>query len=104
VNVQVIAGPAGPLIWVSPALAGARHDIAAALIDAGFLGSAKADRERHLYTLTFATNAALDGESLRRAPNHPMFAEIPKVGPPVGFCAWSRYPSLNVLEIRTLVP
>ena len=38
VNVQVIADPAGRLIWVSPALPGARHDIAAArehgLIDA----------------------------------------------------------------------
>ena len=37
-NVQVIADPAGRLIWVSPALPGARHDIAAArehgLIDA----------------------------------------------------------------------
>jgi hypothetical protein len=30
VNVQVIADPAGRLIWVSPALPGARHDIAAA--------------------------------------------------------------------------
>jgi hypothetical protein len=38
VNVQVIADPAGRLIWVSPTLPGARHDIAAArehgLIDA----------------------------------------------------------------------
>ena len=38
VNVQVLADPAGRLIWVSPALPGARHDIAAArahgLIDA----------------------------------------------------------------------
>lgn len=30
VNVQVIADPTGRLIWVSPALPGARHDIAAA--------------------------------------------------------------------------
>ncbi|GAA3386297.1 transposase family protein [Cryptosporangium minutisporangium] len=30
VNVQVIADPAGRLIWVSPPLPGARHDIAAA--------------------------------------------------------------------------
>jgi hypothetical protein len=30
VNVQVISDPAGRLIWVSPALPGARHDIAAA--------------------------------------------------------------------------
>lgn len=30
VNVQVIADPAGRLIWVSPALPGARHDVAAA--------------------------------------------------------------------------
>jgi hypothetical protein len=30
VNVQVIADPAGRLIWVSPALPGARHDITAA--------------------------------------------------------------------------
>jgi hypothetical protein len=30
VNVQVIADPAGRLIWVSPTLPGARHDIAAA--------------------------------------------------------------------------
>ena len=30
VNVQVIADPAGRLIWVSPAVPGARHDIAAA--------------------------------------------------------------------------
>jgi len=30
VNVQVIADPAGRLVWVSPALPGARHDIAAA--------------------------------------------------------------------------
>jgi hypothetical protein len=30
VTVQVIAGPAGRLIWVSPTLPGARHDIAAA--------------------------------------------------------------------------
>jgi hypothetical protein len=29
-NVQVIADPAGRLVWASPALAGARHDIAAA--------------------------------------------------------------------------
>ena len=29
-NVQVLADPAGRLIWVSPALPGARHDIAAA--------------------------------------------------------------------------
>ena len=38
VNVQVIADPAGRLIWVSPALPGARHDLGAArehgLIDA----------------------------------------------------------------------
>ncbi|MEB3371758.1 transposase family protein [Saccharopolyspora mangrovi] len=38
VNVQVIAGPAGRLIWASPALPGARHDMGAArehgLIDA----------------------------------------------------------------------
>jgi hypothetical protein len=38
VNVQVIADPAGRLIWVSPALPGARHDMGAArehgLIDA----------------------------------------------------------------------
>jgi hypothetical protein len=30
INVHVIADPAGRLIWVSPALPGARHDIAAA--------------------------------------------------------------------------
>ena len=30
VNVQVIAGPAGRLIWTSPALPGARHDMGAA--------------------------------------------------------------------------
>ena len=30
VNVQVIADPAGRLVWVSPALPGSRHDIAAA--------------------------------------------------------------------------
>src|SRR3954467_1812730 len=30
VNVQVIADPAGRLIWVSPALPGARHDMGAA--------------------------------------------------------------------------
>ncbi|ALE84760.1 transposase [Pseudonocardia sp. HH130629-09] len=30
VNVQVIADPAGRLVWISPALPGARHDIAAA--------------------------------------------------------------------------
>lgn len=30
VNVQVVADPAGRLVWVSPALPGARHDIAAA--------------------------------------------------------------------------
>ncbi|MCW2504795.1 MAG: transposase [Actinomycetia bacterium] len=30
VNVQVVAGPAGRLIWVSPALPGARHDLGAA--------------------------------------------------------------------------
>ena len=29
-NVQVIADPAGRLVWVSPALPGSRHDIAAA--------------------------------------------------------------------------
>ena len=29
-NVQVIADPAGRLIWVSPALPGARHDMGAA--------------------------------------------------------------------------
>jgi hypothetical protein len=30
VNVQVIADPAGRLVWASPALPGSRHDIAAA--------------------------------------------------------------------------
>jgi hypothetical protein len=30
VNVQVLADPAGRLIWVSPALPGARHDMGAA--------------------------------------------------------------------------
>ena len=30
VNVQVIADPAGRLVWISPALPGARHDIGAA--------------------------------------------------------------------------
>jgi hypothetical protein len=30
VNVQVVADPAGRLIWVSPALPGARHDLGAA--------------------------------------------------------------------------
>ena len=30
VNVQVIADPAGRLIWVSPPLPGARHDLGAA--------------------------------------------------------------------------
>jgi len=30
VNVQVIADPAGRLVWISPALPGSRHDIAAA--------------------------------------------------------------------------
>ena len=30
VNVQVIADPAGRLVWISPAVPGARHDIAAA--------------------------------------------------------------------------
>lgn len=29
-NVQVIADPAGRLVWISPAVPGARHDIAAA--------------------------------------------------------------------------
>src|SRR3954454_12337317 len=30
VNVQVIADPAGRLVWASPALPGARHDLGAA--------------------------------------------------------------------------
>jgi hypothetical protein len=30
VNVQVIADPTGRLVWASPALPGARHDISAA--------------------------------------------------------------------------
>jgi hypothetical protein len=29
-NVQVIADPAGRLVWASPALPGARHDVGAA--------------------------------------------------------------------------
>jgi hypothetical protein len=31
VNVRVLADPAGRLVWVSPALPGARHDMGAAL-------------------------------------------------------------------------
>jgi hypothetical protein len=30
VNVQVLADPAGRLVWASPALPGARHDLGAA--------------------------------------------------------------------------
>jgi hypothetical protein len=40
-NVQVIADPAGRLVWASPALPGARHDIAAAR-EHGILDALKA--------------------------------------------------------------
>lgn len=63
VNVQVVADPAGRLIWVSPALPGSRHDIAAArehgvldafeaagvkaLADTGYQGAGPAVRVPH---------------------------------------------------------